>query len=114
MSTERTVDGRARYEPIVSDGAAPADIDLRFWEFHRDNPHVYETLVRLARKARSRGHSKVGIGMLFEVARWEIALETNDQTFRLNNNHRSRYARLIMQREPDLAHIFDTRELRAQ
>lgn len=82
----------------------------RFEEFHADNPNVYGTLVRLAREwVKRTGRHKLGIATLFERARWEIALVTNDPEFKLNNNWRAFYARLIMSQEPDLADLFDLR-----
>lgn len=90
-------------------------IEDDFWRFHRENPHVYVRLVELARTwRRRRGSRRLGIGMLFEVLRWEVAMRTTGEDFKLNNNYRSYYARLIMQREPDLAGVFDTRRLHAQ
>ena len=89
-------------------------IQLAFEQFHAANPDVYATLVRLARQYRDRVGSTPGIGMLWEVMRWTIAMETRDASvWRLNNNHRSRYARAIMDAEPDLADAFETRRLRA-
>lgn len=90
-----------------------SELERRFWDFHEANPQVYVQLVRLARDLVSRGHRKLGIGMLFEVVRWQTLLRTVDDAtpFKLNNNHRSRYARLIMDREPDLHGVFDVREL---
>lgn len=94
---------------------AHAEIESRleraFVDFHANNPHVYERLVKLARDLVARGHRKLGIGMLYEVVRWMQYMETTDTDFKLNNNHRSRYARLIMSQEPDLAEVFETREL---
>ena len=43
--------------------------------------------------------------------RWNRFLR--NETYELNNNYHSRYARLIMQKEPGLAGIFDTRELKS-
>jgi len=90
-------------------------IQEEFERFHRENPAVYRTLVRLARAYKARMGRAPGIGMLWEVMRWEIALETrrHPESFRFNNNYRSRYARLIMEQEPDLADAFETRRLRA-
>lgn len=89
-------------------------IQQQFEVFHKANPQVYETLVRLARQYRDRVDATPGIGMLWEVMRWTIAMETRDvSVWRLNNNHRSRYARRIMEQEPDLADAFETRRLRA-
>ena len=89
-------------------------IDQAFDDFNREHPEVYSELVRLARQLKSRGHKRYGIGSLFEVIRWHRALQSRDEAgFKVNNNFRSRYARLIMQRESDLAGFFETRELRA-
>lgn len=57
----------------------------------------------------------MGIAMLWERMRWELTVETDSvdlgDDFKLNNNYRSRYARLIMNNEPDLAGFFDIRRL---
>lgn len=71
--------------------------EASFWKFHEANPQVYEGLVNLCRRAKSRGIRRAGIKMLFEVLRWQTALRTRDETnLKLNNNYHSRYARLIM------------------
>jgi hypothetical protein len=88
-------------------------IQQRFERFHRDNPTVYVSLVAYARRAKSRGFSHYGIDTLFEILRWHTTIETTDTEFKLNNNFRSRYARLIMEREPDLADFFELRELKS-
>lgn len=95
--------------------AAPDEYTLqtRFAAFHRDNPHVYTILVRLAREALAKGKRRIGIKMLFEVARWEVFLSTTADDFKLNNNYHSRYARLIMEREPGMAGVFEVRALKA-
>jgi hypothetical protein len=82
----------------------------RFERFDHENPQVYVILVRLAREWVDRtGRRRLGIKSLFERARWEIALATSDPDFKLNNNYTAYYARLIMQREADLADLFATR-----
>lgn len=88
-------------------------IDARFEAFHRENPIVYRTLVRLAREALRHGKKRIGMKSLWERMRWHIWLETRGDEFRLNNDFTSRYARLIEQQESDLAGIFETRRLRA-
>jgi hypothetical protein len=87
-----------------------ATIADRFEDFHRDNPRVYNTLVRLAREwVKTTGHGKLGIATLYERARWDIALETRSADYKLNNDFRAYYARLIMRRERDLDGLFDLR-----
>src|SRR5262245_21337076 len=82
-----------------------------FRRFHADNPHVYRQLVEMAVEGRRAGASKIGIGMLFEVLRWRHTLRTGGDEFKLNNNYRSYYARLIMLNNPDLFGIFEIRKL---
>lgn len=88
-------------------------IEEAFWTFHNANPDVYRRLVKLARDLVARGHRTIGIGMLFEVLRWHHAMTTVDteSSFKLNNNYRALYARLIMVREADLDGKFNTRRL---
>jgi hypothetical protein len=81
----------------------------KFRDFHSRNPLVYTELVRLAREAKATGKPRVGIQMLFEVVRWHFFLKTTDADFKLNNNYAAYYARLVMDREPDLDGIFNLR-----
>jgi hypothetical protein len=98
-------------------GPAPArrlPLDERFRRFHAVNPSVYRNLVTLARRALAAGRERIGIKQLWEVLRWEYSLAVNSaDEFTLNNDFTSRYARLIMDSEPDLAQMFETRKLRA-
>jgi hypothetical protein len=89
-------------------------LEREFREFHAANPNVYQLLVKLARDAVGAGKRRIGIGMLWEVMRWHFWLAVQgDDEFKLNNNHRSRYARLIMESETDLQGMFETRVLRS-
>lgn len=101
--------------PLFATSSGRGTIDERFTAFHQANPWVYTALVRLARSMHDRGHSRVGVGMLFEVLRWNWSLHTIDASsdWKLNNDYRSRYARLIAAQEPDLADVFELRKLTA-
>lgn len=92
------------------------EIEIRFREFHRDHPQVYRALVRLAREWMSAGHAKLGIATLFEKLRWEwhVAGLMDRDGYKLNNNYRAQYARLIMAQEPDLDGLFETRALASE
>lgn len=89
-------------------------IEERFELFHRDNPKVYAMLVSLCREVRDRKPlAKIGIAMLWERMRWFFAFEVaGEKEYKLNNDFRSRYARLLM-KEPGLKDLFETRALRA-
>ena len=84
----------------------------QFEAFHAEHPEVYRELVALARLVKSRGRPHWGIKAAFEVARYTRIVERDDaEPFLLNNNYAPHYARLIMDREPDLAGFFAVREL---
>lgn len=88
-------------------------LDARFARFHAAHPEVYEELVRRARYVLARGRDRYSIKTLWEVIRWHFAFERDaEEEFKLNNNYHSRYARLIMLQEPDLADFFEVRILR--
>jgi len=94
----------------------PDPIDEAFLAFHHAHPEVYIRLVAMARRWKAAGHDAVGIKMFFEVLRWERGLLPDrdaGEEFVLNNNFSSRYSRLIMANEPDLAGMFKTRQLLA-
>ena len=86
----------------------------RFEEFHRANPHVYEQLRRRALRAKRKGF-KPGIGCLFELLRWNHGMKftVGDGEFKLNNNYRAYYARMLMECEPELEGFFELRGLRS-
>lgn len=88
----------------------PKTLTERFVDFHTRSPGVYVALVRLARQwVQATGRRRLGIATLYERVRWEMAVATSDADFKLNNDYRAFYARLIMQNEPDLAGLFETR-----
>ena len=93
--------------PEVQDDSIPA----RFARFHAGNPQVYDSLVALARQFRQRQpDAKLGIAMLYEVLRWNyyMAIDSSEP-YKLTNDFRACYARLIMDQEQDLAGIFQTK-----
>lgn len=88
-------------------------IQAAFEAFHERHPGVYMALRELALKAVRRGRRRIGIGMLWEVLRWNLWIDTGEEQM-LNNNYRSRYARMMMDLEPELAGVFELRELRSE
>jgi hypothetical protein len=96
-------------EPLVE--IKGDSIPERFKRFHAANPHVYDALVNLARRFRERRESKIGIGMLYEVLRWNYYMTTeSEDDYKLSNDFRACYARLIMSQESDLKGIFQTKK----
>ncbi|MCX4858312.1 hypothetical protein [Streptomyces canus] len=97
-------------QPAIDPGQS---IQQRFEAFHALNPWVLRHLEALATDCVAKGFRRVGIGMLFELLRWRYGEATQGDAFRLNNNFRSRYVRLLIERHPEWARLFETRALRA-
>ena len=95
---------------------SPLTYSRKFDEFHRANSQVFENLERLASRLIERGQKQIGIGYLFEVLRYELFLQSSDPNsdFKLNNNYRSRYSRLLLAKNPNWRGIIQIRELRSQ
>lgn len=89
-------------------------LERAFWDFHFQHPEVYEHLLLFAREWRSRrgDGARLGIAMLFERVRWELHLQLGDDIPKLNNNHRAFYARLLMERHPELDGMFSLSQQR--
>lgn len=85
-----------------------------FEDFHALNPHLYVVFRRMALGLARAGRNRFGMAMLYEVVRWDYLTTTNhgDHDFKINNNYQGRYARLLMQNEPELADVFELRKLR--
>jgi len=101
------------FQPIKPE---PSDSQIykRFERFHANNPEVYSNLVNLARQFRRKGSNsnrKMGIGMLYEVLRWNffMEVEAGEEEYKLSNDFRACYARLIMDQEADLQDAFNLR-----
>ena len=91
--------------------ATGMSLDERFALFHRANPWVAKALEALTADLVARGRTRIGIGMLFEVLRWQHSRQTVGDDFKLNNSYRSRYARLLMELHPEWEGLFEIRRL---
>lgn len=87
----------------------------KFEEFHRLNPQVATALEQMTRELVQRGRRRIGIKMLFEVLRWNYFMETSDPNsdFKINNNYAPYYSRLLIERHPEWADVFELRTIRS-
>lgn len=99
---------------LVSPPVIPGTtIGERFEAWHQANPWVLTYLERKVADLEAAGATRVGIGQVWEVLRYDYRIATRGDGFRANNNWRSRYARLLIERHPEWADLIETRELRA-
>lgn len=92
---------------------AMGEHERAFWLFHTANPAVLLKLREMACGLVRRGQEKVSIYMLFEVLRWQHLLDTDDPSseFKLNNNYRPYYARLLTMMDEELEGRFEMRSV---
>src|SRR5688500_7223955 len=89
-------------------------IDARFRRFHARHPEVYDHLRTLCFQWKESTTKPWSIKGAFEVLRWERwvkGLPDAEEAWKLNHNYHSRYARLLMEREPALDGLFELRRL---
>ena len=85
-------------------------LETEFWIFHRTNPHVYALFEAYALDQLYEGRKRGSINEIFEKVRAQLKIQTTDKQFKLNNNHRSFYARLLMDLRPELDGFFQLRK----
>lgn len=92
-----------QYDPALT-------LKERFIHFHESNPHVYREIKRRSLLLHSQGIRRFGIKAIFEAMRYDHAVRTGGDSFKMNNNHAPFYARLIMKTAPILDGFFQVRE----
>lgn len=85
-----------------------------WWEFHTQNPHVYELFKQFTFQVIDAGFENYSVNAIFERIRWHTDIETRGSSFKLNNNHRAYYARLFHHDHPEHDGFFRTRYVSPQ
>lgn len=86
--------------------------DEAFKKFHNANPWVVVELEKIAWEMIRHGRKKIGIQACVEIFRWETRRHTIGNDFKLNNNFCSRYARMILERNPHWGQVFELRRIK--
>lgn len=94
---------------------AKSKIELEFQEFHAKNPEVYEKIVKLCLDMKSRGVTHWSVSAAYEIIRYFGVISVDRQEeYKLPNNLRPYYARMIMEQEKELAGFFGMARLRSK
>lgn len=86
----------------------------RFDAWVAANEDTIILFLEFARKAQLAGHSRYGIAAIVERVRWERMVEKRESKWKINNDYRSRLARLLVERDPRLQDMFETRKLASE
>lgn len=84
----------------------PSDKLEKFKEWHRDNPHVYKKFKELAHEMKKTGRSRYSAETIINVLRWHTDLSTQGGEFKISNDYRSIYARLLAYQYPEFEGFF--------
>lgn len=83
----------------------------KFREYHGRNPEVYERFLELAKVMKTK-RSRYSAWTIINMIRWESDLRL-DQTFKINNDFISLYARLTIQDHPEFVNFFELRTMKS-
>lgn len=80
----------------------------KFYRYHKRNPQVAEWFLKAAQSLQQEEHrSRYAISAITERIRWDIrAGIIKTEGFRISNDIRACYARLVLMRDPNLCGLF--------
>lgn len=100
--------------PLVQVKRIPDEsLDARFNRWLEANPQVMQAFLHYAVEAYRRGCRHIGGKLIVEQLRWQSAIQTAGDPYKLDNSMTSRLVRAAIDRQPELASVFETRELRS-
>lgn len=119
-SQKRTTTRRAQRAAKVAQPTlllAVSGAEEKFLAHHRAHPEIYRAFKALALEWYGLGEEHWGAAAIFEVLRYKSKVSGKpDDDFKVNNDHRSRYARLFLAEyhdHPVLSRFFEIRALRS-
>lgn len=93
---------------------ATQTIQQRFDAYHAKHPEVWNFYLRFSYELLEAGVKHYGVAAITERIRWEFITRPDEtEAFKISNDHRSRYARRLIEHEPRFADLFTTRPLRS-
>lgn len=87
--------GEVPMQTVEPPKVAGSTLHERFQTFHRLNPAVWNEIQRIARTMLEKGMKRLSINMIFELMRYDYAVFTQGDDYKLNNSYRAFYARML-------------------
>lgn len=103
-----TAERLAEVARLIDPESAHATLAAKADKWMDANPSAMALFRRFAAEALLAGR-RIGIGAIAERVRWECAVQTSGDTFKINNNHSAYIARRLIAEMPALASIIETR-----
>lgn len=99
--------------PAGTPVAMSLDEQFAIWITTPHGQEVYRAVLSRAYRLKRAGIEHYGVGAICEAIRFSYAIRRGPEAWKVNNNWRSRLARLAMREHPDLEGFFEIRELRS-
>lgn len=87
-------------------------LDERFRAVHELNPTIYRMFKYFTFEAIKAGKKHLSADLIVHRIRWYTGIEMKGDTYKINNNYISRYARKFMEEFPEYNGFFRTRQLK--
>jgi len=88
--------------------------DRSFWQYHQDNPHVYQYFKEFSlHMIKNRGYKRLSSDMILHRVRYEIMDSRFKEQLKINNNYTAGYSRLFMKEFPQYSDVFSLRQLKS-
>jgi hypothetical protein len=84
----------------------------RWWAWHQKNPHIYELFKRFTFEAIEAGQEQSGAWLIVGRIRWETAVVTRGEDFKISNDFIAYYARHFMAEFPEHRGFFKIKRMK--
>ena len=91
-----------------------SETKLKWWRWHNANPDVYDMFERFALDAIRQGHTNLSAWLIVNRIRWEVAMETSGDDFKISNDFIAYYARLFHAKNKQHEGFFRTKKLKEE
>tara|TARA_S200000501_G_C20379233_1_gene549739 strand:+ start:156 stop:449 length:294 start_codon:yes stop_codon:yes gene_type:complete len=84
----------------------------KWWQWHKQNPHIYQAFEEYSLYAISRGKQKLSAWLIINRLRWDTEVETTGGEFKISNDFIAYYARLFMALNPEYEGFFNVKKMK--
>jgi len=88
------------------------NLKQKWWEWHKQNPHVFGLFEEFTFRAINRGHNRLSAWLVVNRIRWETSIETKGGDFKISNDYIALYARYFMHLYPEYNGFFKIKKMK--
>ena len=89
----------------------PKSVIRKFKKYHDENRHVYRKFRELAFEMHQTGRERYSAETIINVMRWHHDLSTTGKPFKISNDFKPLYARLLVNKHPEFEGFFQFKKV---